>query len=181
MLPPSEQWWERWTRDERILGGSDFVAAVIEQTHPRPAKVAAAVVMPFLLRAVAARCQVTPEEIASSSLRRRALATRAVVRQLAVRRRGLSLRAIAGALGISKQRVARAVERGAALDIGIPSGRSPPPGFGIMTRRTGAGRYVLVRSSSRSATSHSSRPCPSMSSKLCPSTPGAPPAARARR
>jgi chromosomal replication initiation ATPase DnaA len=102
MLPPSEQWWERWTRDERILGGSDFVAAVIEQTHPRPAKVAAAVVMPFLLRAVAARCQVTPEEIASSSVRWRALAARAVVCQFAVRHRGLSLRAIAGALGISK-------------------------------------------------------------------------------
>ena len=110
---------ERWTHDERILGSSDFVAAVIEQTHPQPPKVAAAVVMPFLLRAVAARCQVTPEEIASSSLRRRALAARAVACQLAVRRRGLSLRPTAGALGISKQSVARAVERGAALDIDL--------------------------------------------------------------
>jgi hypothetical protein len=25
----------------------------------------------------------------------------------------------------------------------MPSGRSPPPGFGIITRRTGGGRYVL--------------------------------------
>src|ERR1700757_1548130 len=31
-----------------------------------------------------------------------------------------------------------------AKGVGIPSGRSPlPPGFGIMTRRTGAGLYVF--------------------------------------
>src|SRR6202050_3468923 len=30
----------------------------------------------------------------------------------------------------------------------MPSGRSPPPGFGIITRRTGTGRYVLATRSS---------------------------------
>ena len=31
--------------------------------------------------------------------------------------------------------------------VGIPSGRLPPSGFGISTRRTGAGRYVPARRS----------------------------------
>src|SRR5215467_521522 len=32
--------------------------------------------------------------------------------------------------------------------VGMPSGRSPPSGFGIITRRTGSGRYVFETSSS---------------------------------
>ena len=36
----------------------------------------------------------------------------------------------------------------------MPSGRSPPPGFGIITRRTGSGRYVFETSSSRRPASH---------------------------
>src|SRR5215469_5685053 len=43
--------------------------------------------------------------------------------------------------------------------IAIPSGRSPlPPGFGIITLRTGAGRYVFSCSSFLMPDSHSSRP-----------------------
>src|SRR5664279_4530347 len=34
--------------------------------------------------------------------------------------------------------------------VGMPSGRSPPFGFGIITRRTGSGRYVFETSSSQS-------------------------------
>src|SRR5512143_1168519 len=37
----------------------------------------------------------------------------------------------------------------------VPSGRSPPPGFGIVTRRTGAGRYVFSISSALRPESHS--------------------------
>ena len=40
----------------------------------------------------------------------------------------------------------------------MPSGRSPPPGFGIVTRRTGSGRYVFETSSSRKPASHASTP-----------------------
>src|SRR6516164_285046 len=40
----------------------------------------------------------------------------------------------------------------------MPSGRSPPSGFGMDTRRTGSGRYVFETSSSRSPASHLSRP-----------------------
>jgi hypothetical protein len=61
----------------------------------------------------------------------------------------------------------------------MPSGRSPPPGFGIITRRTGAGRYVFVVSSFLSPASHSSRPDAAIAAKFTPSTPGAPAFARA--
>ncbi len=46
--------------------------------------------------------------------------------------------------------------------VGMPSGRSPPFGFGIITRRTGSGRYVFETSSSRKPASHTSRPCSSI-------------------
>ena len=52
----------------------------------------------------------------------------------------------------------------------MPSGRSPPPGFGISTRRTGAGRYVFSIKSVPSPESHSSRPAASIIAKLIPST-----------
>ena len=55
----------------------------------------------------------------------------------------------------------------------MPSGRSPPPGFGIITRRTGAGRYVFSRRSSR-AEHHSSTTGRFDLAKVTPSTPGAP-------
>jgi hypothetical protein len=61
--------------------------------------------------------------------------------------------------------------------VGIPRGRSPPPGFGIITLRTGAGRYVCPISSFLTAASHLSRPRDSMLSKLSLSIPGAPPLA----
>jgi len=131
---------ERWTHDERILGSSEFVSAVIEQANPPPPpKADVAAVVTLLVRAVAVRCDVTPDEIASSSLRRRALTARAIVCQLAVGHRGMSLRAVARALGISKQSVARAVERGAALDIDPAEfeSRTPepvPPGVTRPTR-----------------------------------------------
>src|SRR5438128_82061 len=57
----------------------------------------------------------------------------------------------------------------------MPSGRSPPPGFGIITRRTGAGRYVFVISSCLRPASHASSPAAAITAKLSPSTPGAPP------
>src|SRR5262245_63546853 len=57
--------------------------------------------------------------------------------------------------------------------VGMPSGRSPPSGLGIITRRTGSGRYVLEAKSSRRPASHASTPCSSISAKLIPSTPGA--------
>jgi len=56
----------------------------------------------------------------------------------------------------------------------IPSALSPPPGFGIITLRTGCGGTSLSCSSSRPFSHSVSRPSDSISSKLFPSTPGAP-------
>jgi hypothetical protein len=58
----------------------------------------------------------------------------------------------------------------------MPNGRS---GFGIITRRTGAGPYIFKSSSSRRLASHASRPSASIWAKVIPSTPGAPALARA--
>jgi hypothetical protein len=56
-----------------------------------------------------------------------------------------------------------------------------PDAFGIITRRTGSGRYVLKTRSSRKPASHPSRPFVSILSNVIPSTPGAPALARASR
>ena len=41
----------------------------------------------------------------------------------------------------------------------MPSGREPPPGLGMLIRRTGSGRYVLETRSSRRPASHSFHAC----------------------
>jgi hypothetical protein len=61
-----------------------------------------------------------------------------------------------------------------AQDVGMPSGRSPPLGFGIITRRAGSGWYVFVTSSLRRLANHASEPDASICSKVVPSTLGAP-------
>jgi hypothetical protein len=61
----------------------------------------------------------------------------------------------------------------------MPRARSPPPGFGIITRRTGEGQYVFKASSSRKLASHASRLSASICAKVTPSTPGAPALVRA--
>jgi hypothetical protein len=63
----------------------------------------------------------------------------------------------------------------------MPSGRSPPPGFGIATRRTGSGGYVFEMSSSRKPANQTSTPDASICLKVTPSTPGAPALARASK
>src|ERR1700687_4831343 len=65
--------------------------------------------------------------------------------------------------------------------VGMPSGRSPPFALGIITRRTGSGRYVFETSSARKPANHTSRPCSSMRANVIPSTPGAPALTRASR
>src|SRR3954469_24419082 len=58
--------------------------------------------------------------------------------------------------------------------VGIPSGLSPPPGFGIITLRTGWGLYVFATRSSRSPASHPSSPSASIVSNVIPSLAVAP-------
>jgi hypothetical protein len=74
-----------------------------------------------------------------------------------------------------------AVEAGEprSFTVGMPSLRTPPSGFAISARSTGAGRYVLARNSSRSAFSHAASFSGSaaMSAISTPSTPATPPLA----
>jgi len=57
----------------------------------------------------------------------------------------------------------------------MPNGLWFPSGLGIITRRTGIGRYVLPFTSSASPSRNNSTPsAASMASKLTPSIPGAP-------
>lgn len=102
---------ERWTADERVLGSSHFVAAVIAQ--PRATRVAAdpAAVVADISRRVAARFGVTAAEIASRSLRRPVLAARAVVCHAGVCRLGLTPSTVAAALSVSTHSVQRALLR----------------------------------------------------------------------
>ena len=63
--------------------------------------------------------------------------------------------------------------------VGTPSKRSPPPGLGITTRRTGEGRYVPASRACRTG-AQCSRSHGTSSSVVMPSTPGAPPLALTR-
>jgi len=107
---------ERWADDERILGPPDFVHRVLERVPvPPPTVDDAAAEVARLCARVAEHFGVLPAEIASASLRRRVLAARAVLCHLAVRRRALSLRFVGRCLGLSKQSVARALDRAMPL------------------------------------------------------------------
>jgi putative transposase len=104
---------ERWAFDERVLGGSEFVAAVLHRVgaHVPPRVHDATDLIERLCQQVAERFGVSCEEIGSRSLRREVLAARAVVSHLAVCHHGLSLTAVGRRLGVSKQSIARAIVR----------------------------------------------------------------------
>lgn len=108
---------ERWRTDERILGSSAFVEQVLASAPPPlpgPPRPDAHAVVHQLCDAIGAHCQVAPAEIRSASLRRPAVAARALVCHLALTHYGLSLTATATALGVSKQSVLRGVSTGQA-------------------------------------------------------------------
>lgn len=76
---------ERWAHDERILGRPEFVRCALEGAPATPPKIEDALMeVAALCTRVAKHFGVLPTEISSPSLRRRALATRAVVCHLAV-------------------------------------------------------------------------------------------------
>ena len=115
-LPSLRRGRERWAHEERILGSSEFVEAVLGQCPPAPESSAdPAAVVALLSQRVAERFQVTTAQIASPSIRHHVLAARAVICHLAVCRLGLTLPAVARLLGLSRQSVMRAVDRAPAL------------------------------------------------------------------
>lgn len=107
---------ERWEFDERILGSSEFVSAVVTRLQenlcitPRT-RIAA---LDALCERAARPFGVTVAEICSCSLRPDVLDARAAVGHLAVRHYGLSLTAAARHLHVSRQSIARALERAEA-------------------------------------------------------------------
>ena len=104
---------ERWAFDERILGGSAFVTAVIAATPAQPAAspLDPAPFVTAVLTHVATRCQLQVAEITTNTRRRAVVRARALVCYAAVRHAGLPARRVAPLLGITP----RAVLQAAAL------------------------------------------------------------------
>ena len=111
-LPTLRRGRERWAYDERILGSSEFVTAVLAQEGPaRVLRRSAPEVVARLCEAVADRFDVSAAQIRSRSLHRRVLGARAAVCHLAAHHLGLTVATVARQLGISKQSVMRALDR----------------------------------------------------------------------
>ena len=128
-LPALTRGRERWAHDERVLGSDTFVRRVVhESDRPAAAPIAdAAGVIRTLCAQVAPHFGVTAWEVEHPSLRRPVLAARALVSSLAVRHHGLALTVIGRHLGVSKQSIARALARAAALPAPNPLS-GPRPG-----------------------------------------------------
>lgn len=107
-----------WTGHAVLLGNralpeqdTDFVPRRLDCSRvPAPVREPMQVIARLCSR-VGAKLRVRPEEIASRSLRRRALAARAVVADISVCHYGLPLAVVGRALGLSSQSIARAVSR----------------------------------------------------------------------
>lgn len=100
---------ERWAFDERVLGGSDFVAALIVQSEARRQSAAAPVDAETFVRdvlsQVAAQLGLQIGEITTNTRRRVVVRARALVSYAAVRTAGLPARRIAPLLGVSPRTV----------------------------------------------------------------------------
>jgi REP element-mobilizing transposase RayT len=119
-LPRLRRGREHWAHDERVLGSSEFVQAVLEiSSRPSPPPADPSPLVAVLCERAAARFEVTAAQIASRSVRRPVLAARALVCHLAVTRFRLSLTAVGRCLGVSKQSVIRALDRAPALAASI--------------------------------------------------------------
>jgi REP-associated tyrosine transposase len=109
---------EQWTFDERVLGSSEFVQRVLQRcelvSRLRP-RVDPDAILTALCSRAATRCRVSEEEIASRTVRRRALSARAMIGWVAVRHYGLTLSAVARHLHVSIKSISRAIERGQDL------------------------------------------------------------------
>lgn len=105
--------------DERILGSSDFVAAVLKQAdealETRTKFEARGHDVQSLLSAVGVYYKIEPEELRSGSRQRSIAQARSVVCYIAVRQLGMSCREVSRELKISPSAVSNAVVRGKAV------------------------------------------------------------------
>ena len=102
--------------DERILGGSDFVLAVLEASDEQLKREERSRRqgrdLAWLARQVASTFGLTPDEIYRPSKRRPLVAARSVCCYFAVHALGLSATTVARALGCTQPAVSIAVRRG---------------------------------------------------------------------
>ncbi len=122
---------ERWAYDERVLGSSEFVMEVLEQTRNRRCSDPGAseqkkATLEDIIAKVGTKLGLSREEITGGS-RRRAVATgRYLVGYLAVGKHGHPVAEVARELKVSSQSVLRALEKGPQLlkDLGWEEKRS---------------------------------------------------------
>jgi len=116
---------EKWSFDERVLGGPAFVAAALRRCEEESNRLALPPSVPLedVAARVAAHFGVGSGELRSASLRRCVLDARAIVSHLAVHRYRLSLCATGRFLRVSRQSVSRALLR--ASDVETRTGVDP--------------------------------------------------------
>jgi putative transposase len=111
---------EPWAYDERVLGSSEFVEAVLQDIAEDRARRLRQVQarsdrIDRLVRRVAKRLGLDESELTAGGRRRRVWVGRWVVSHIAVRQLGQSVGEVARALGVSIQSVLRGVEKGGRL------------------------------------------------------------------
>lgn len=117
LIPRLSSGRERWASDERILGSSEFVSSILHRVNESARLIAphrCERVLEALCASVGALVSVSPQEIASPSLRRPVLDARSMVCHVAVRQHGLSPAAVARYVHLSHQSIGRALERAEA-------------------------------------------------------------------
>ncbi len=107
---------ESWAYDERVLGGSDFVEAVLKEVGRRDERSivqkVGAEVLSALAEKIGLSLGLSRAELMGGSRRRRVVEGRNLVSYVAIRGYGTSLTQVAKVLNISVQSVLRGVDRG---------------------------------------------------------------------
>lgn len=107
---------ESWAYDERVLGGTDFVEAVLKEVGRRDerriAQKVGAGVLSALAEKIGLRLGLSRAELMGGSRRRCVVEGRNLVSYVAIRGYGTSLTQVAKVLNISVQSVLRGVDRG---------------------------------------------------------------------
>ena len=105
--------------DERILGESAFVEAILAQANERYTRQYAlkrqGIGFEYLVERVAELCHLDPREVVAAGRQRRKVTARSLLCFWAVRELGLPLTELARQLGLSPPGVSYAVQRGEAI------------------------------------------------------------------
>lgn len=120
-IPELKRGREKWAFDERILGSSEFVSEVMEQTEQEAQQDILLIagrketVVMDLITSVGNLLGLNKEEITSGSRSQKVVEGRYIVSQIAVRKFGLTATEVGRELNISVQSVLRGLERGSNI------------------------------------------------------------------